>query len=94
MCRYFNTILKNMSYTEIYNTCHYFLSTLYFVWFDKYTLSFNIELKDVPKEEKSKRAKELYSTFSAEEKEELEKEAKLGANVDLESMAQEDVENV
>ena len=52
----------------------------------------NIELKDVPKEEKSKMAKELYRSLSAEDKEQLEKEAKLGADVDVEGMAPEDVE--
>ena len=69
-----------------------FYSLLCLIWY--YTLSFitNTELKDVPKEEKSKRAKELYSTLSAEEKEKLEKEAKLAADVDIESMAPEDVE--
>eukprot|EP00112_Aurelia_sp_Birch-Aquarium-sp1_P004266 Seg1481.8 transcript_id=Seg1481.8/GoldUCD/mRNA.D3Y31 product="hypothetical protein" protein_id=Seg1481.8/GoldUCD/D3Y31 len=54
--------------------------------------TFKGQLKDVPKEEKSKQAKELYSTLSAEEKEELEKEAKLAADVDLESMAPDDIE--
>eukprot|EP00794_Sanderia_malayensis_P012403 gene12403-13687_t len=52
--------------------------------------AFKGELKDVPKEEKSKLAKELYGNLSAEEKEKLEKEAKL--DVDLESMAQEHIE--
>ena len=52
----------------------------------------NIELKDVPKEEKSKMAKDLYRSLSAEDKERLEKEAKLAADVDVEGMAPEDVE--
>ena len=40
-----------------------------------------IELKDVPKEEKSRKAKEMYERLSVEEKEKVEAEAK--SSVDL-----------
>ena len=43
-----------------------------------------IELKDVPKEEKSRKAKEMYERLSMEEKEKLEAEAK--SSVDLKNI--------
>ena len=49
-----------------------------------------IELKDVPKEEKSRKAKEMYERFSAEEKEKLEAEAK--SSVDLKNINGDEAE--
>ena len=49
-----------------------------------------IELKDVPKEEKSRKAKEMYERLSVEEKEKLEAEAK--SSVDLKNINGDEAE--